>query len=209
MNQKLTALNAQQHELIRSVGQRARNLFMTRQLWCAEAVFVVLNQALKGGLAPDLAQRLVSGFGEGMGSSGCICGALSGGALALGLFNGSSLPGLRDNKSVMGSSRQLHDRFKAQFESTCCRILTRKVRKGSREHYKLCAKHTGLTALMAAEIILDKRPELVLSADWNYLSQRDTMLSSRLKNVTALCKPNGASYRDETSTRHPNPMLRR
>ena len=174
-------------------------------MWCAEAVFVVLNQALKGGLPPDLAQRLVSGLGEGMGGGGCICGALSGGALALGLFNGSSGPGLSNNKPVMASSRKLHHDFKTRFGSTCCRMLTRKVRKGSREHYKLCTEHTGVAAEMTADIILHKRPELILSADWNYLVQRDSILSGRLKSMKTLYKLNSARYRNEPFTEQPNP----
>jgi C_GCAxxG_C_C family probable redox protein len=202
----LTPLNARQDKLIHSIGQRARNAFMTRQLWCAEAVFVVLNQALRGGLRPEAAQQLVSGFGEGMGG-GCICGALSGGTLALGLFNGSSIPGLRDNKPVMASSRQLHDRFKTRFGFTCCRKLTRKVRKGSRDHYTLCAEHTGAAAEMAAEIILHQKPKLMLEADWSYLSRRETLLSGRLKGLATLCKLDGSRFRNSVFAEPPNPFI--
>ena len=200
-------MRPRQEKLIHSIGQRARNAFMTRQLWCAEAVFVVLNQALRGGLRPEAAQQLVSGFGEGIGGVGCICGALSGGALALGLFNGSSIPGLRDNKPVMASSRQLHDRFKTRFGSTCCRKLTRKVRKGSRNHYTLCAEHTGAAAEMAAEIILHQKPKLGLEADWSYLSQRDSLLSSRLKGLVTLCKLDGSRSRGSASAEPLNPFI--
>lgn len=48
----------------------------------------VLNEGLRGGLQAEFAVRLASGFGEGIGKTGCMCGAFSGAVMGLGLFLG-------------------------------------------------------------------------------------------------------------------------
>jgi len=104
-------INQSIYEISRSIGQRAGNLFLTRQLWCSGAVLVVLNRVLNGDLTQDQAIRLAAGMGEGMGNAGCICGGLNGGALALGLFlgNGRLSPG--GDQVVMKATRWLRPNF--------------------------------------------------------------------------------------------------
>jgi len=80
-------------EVARLVGKRAGNLFDTGQLLCSEALLVVMNRVLGGGMPDELAVRLASTLPRVIGESGCTCGALAAGALALGLFLGRSRPG--------------------------------------------------------------------------------------------------------------------
>lgn len=68
------------------IGKRAGNLFHTHQLWCSGAALIAFNQSLGGGLTEELAIRLTSGISDGMGGSGCLCGALNGWALPLRIF---------------------------------------------------------------------------------------------------------------------------
>ena len=96
-------------ELIRLVKERAQNLFETGQLLCSEAVLAVLNRGLSGGMDDEFAIRLASTLPQGIGDSGCTCGALSGGALALGLFLGRSRPGARDRQKAMSAANDLHE----------------------------------------------------------------------------------------------------
>lgn len=49
---------------------------------CVESVVKACNDGLKLGL-PDVAIRMVSGMGGGIGRSGCVCGALSGSCLVI------------------------------------------------------------------------------------------------------------------------------
>ncbi len=121
------------------IGQRTTNLFASRQLWCAEAVFSVLNQVLKGGLSPTMAIRLSSGFPEGVGGSGCACGSLNGAVMAIGLFLGRDQTGFNNNENVCATAKQLHTFFKTQFGATCCRVLSKDYKRGSPSDWaRLC-----------------------------------------------------------------------
>lgn len=51
---------------------------------CVESVVKACNDGLELGL-PDVAIRMVSGMGGGIGRSGCVCGALSGSCLVISL----------------------------------------------------------------------------------------------------------------------------
>jgi C_GCAxxG_C_C family probable redox protein len=174
-------------ELITRIGEKARNIFLSRQPLCTEAVLSVLNRGLAGDLPDDLAVRLASGLPEGLGS-GCLCGALNGGSLAMGLFLGRNGPGIGNRKRITASNQLLHNQFRSRFKSTCCRILTRKFGEGSKAQFDHCTELTGVAAETAARLILDERPELVAQADWNYLEQRDSMLAGRLKQVAGMIK---------------------
>ncbi len=180
-------------EISMAIGRRAANLFATGQLWCGEAVFYVLNKALGGGLPPELAQQLASGLGQGIGGRGCVCGALNGGALAIGLFLGNHRIGWATNREVMQLCGRLHDDFRRQFGATCCRSLTRNLEEGSGRHIRRCARHTATAAEMAAAIILENRPELAEKADHDFLYTNDGRIASRLKILAGLLTPAGST----------------
>jgi C_GCAxxG_C_C family probable redox protein len=163
------------------IGQRAANLYQTRQLWCSGAALVVLNQALSGELTQEMAIRLAAGLGDGMGGSGCLCGALNGGALALGLFLGTGRLSPGGDKKVLEATRQLHNRFKAAFGSACCRILMKT--KESAIHTHDCAQRTAGAAELTAALILAQRPEVSQCIDWNYLNQNDGKIGARIKII--------------------------
>ena len=171
--------------LIDKIRHRTENLFMTGQLMCSEAVLTVLNQGLKGGLAPEIAVRITSGLPEGFGRSGCTCGALSAGVIALGLFLGRNGPGILNNKRVYAASRELHQRFKTKFGSTCCRVLTKNIELGTKHHFRFCARHAGDVSDQTARIILDHTPERLDIADWAYLNQTDTKMSAKIKQLSS------------------------
>ena len=169
--------------LASAIGNRAENLFATRQLECAEAVLVVLNRALNGGLSEETAIRLSSGLCEGIGGSGCTCGALSGCAVALGLFLGRRSPGFGNGRQVKSATACLHDAFRQRFGATCCRVLTQSKKTGPAVHFRRCAARTGWTARAAAAAILKLRPELAETADWAYLRRLDSVMSGRLRRL--------------------------
>lgn len=170
--------------LINKIRQRTENLFMTCQLMCSEAVLTVLNQGLKGGLAPEIAVRITSGLPEGIGRSGCTCGALSAGVIALGLFLGRSGPGIMNNRTVYTASRELHDLFKTRFGATCCRVLTNNIEVGTKHHFKFCARHVGEVSEQTTRIVLGHEPKRLELADWMYLNETDSKMSARIKQLT-------------------------
>ena len=168
--------------LIAQIKERAGNLYQTRQLLCAEAVVLALNNALKGGLSDTQAVSISAPFSIALGDSGCICGALSGAVLACGLFTGNEQP-LRHRQRMRNSSRDLHDAFKAVNGATCCRVLTHKVRHDPKAHFEQCARLTAGAAEMAAQLILYQRPELVRSADTEFLHQMDTRIGALITRL--------------------------
>lgn len=183
LNKDNKLLGHRAETLVNKIRQRTENLFMTGQLMCSEAVLTVLNQGLKGGLAPEIAVRITSGLPEGFGRSGCTCGALTAGVIALGLFLGRNGPGILNNRTVYAASRELHERFKTKFGSTCCRVLTKNIELGTKHHFRFCARHAGEVADQTARIVLDHEPERLELADWTYLNQTDSKMSARIKQL--------------------------
>jgi len=184
MMQKPKILDQKAEELITQIRLRTQNLFLTRQLMCAESILTVLNQGLGGGLSQEMAVRLTSGLPEGLGGSGCTCGALSGSILALGLFLGRSGPGWKNGKLVMSAARMLHEHFKDRFGAICCRLLTKHLKRGSKEHFQSCSVRTGFCAEISTRIILQNKPELIRQTCISYLTQKDSKFDAILKQVS-------------------------
>lgn len=164
------------------IKERAGNLYQTRQMLCAEAVVLTLNNALNGGLSDTQAVSVSAPFSIALGDSGCICGALSGAVLACGLFTGNDRP-LDQRRHMRNNGRQLHDTFKAANGATCCRVLTRKVRHDRQAHFDQCARLTADAAEMAARLILYQRPELVPGADSGFLHKKDTRIGAWINRL--------------------------
>ncbi len=125
--------------------------------FCCEA----LMAAILDNFQPDVPKEVISyasGMAVGVGRSGCVCGALNGGILALGMFFGRTEPtGPKDptvNK-CMALTHELHDWFKEANgkNAICCRVLTREFDMGKGEHKEQCIRFTGLCAWKVAEII--------------------------------------------------------
>lgn len=80
---------------------------------CVESVVKACNEGLELGL-PDVAIRMVSGMGGGIGRSGCVCGALSGSCLVI-----SSIVGRLDTrlKNIRQRSINIHMSFMSALPS--------------------------------------------------------------------------------------------
>lgn len=169
----------QAEALIDQITKRAENLYLTRQLLCAEAVVVTLNKGLDGGLSESQAVAMAAPFCVGLGKRGCVCGALSGAVLACGLL-GAKGHSYHHRRSMRESAGQLHDSFKSANGATCCRVLTKNVQHDRKAHFQQCANLTAQATEMAARLILYKRPELTLSADNGFLRTRDTAIGGAM-----------------------------
>jgi C_GCAxxG_C_C family probable redox protein len=175
-------------ELAGLVRRRVENLFETHQLLCAEAVLYVLNQGLNGGLAPEAAIRIASGFSEGVSGSGCICGAFSGALMAVGLFLGRQGSNRWGAGKLQNKSKELYDLFRSNFGSSCCRVLTKGMKDDNKALFKHCLSHTGEVAELAARSILDARPDLVHQADRDFLTTQDSIIKAGLNRLLTLVK---------------------
>ena len=143
---------------IEMARRKAEDLYRTGQFLCSEAVFLVANEYL-GHPVSDEMVRLASGFPVGIGLSGCACGAVTGGVMALGLKYGRTKPAA-ETPGMFAASKKLHDRFKARRKCLCCRALIRRFEFGSPEHLEQCITITGEVAADVIELLA--RPNLLV-----------------------------------------------
>ncbi len=119
-------------------GQNFRNGYN-----CSEAVLRAFRDKLKLEL-PDEALKMASGFGGGVGHAGCMCGALTGAIMVLGMLQGR-IDSSQDREPVYASAHEFHQQFEQIFGATCCRVLNPHP-FDTKEHLRNCLKITGKTA---------------------------------------------------------------
>ena len=140
-------------EIIERIKQKAESYYRNGDFYCSEAII----KSIKDEFNVDISDRVIamaSGFPVGIGGSGCTCGALNGGIMALGLFFGRETEKNPCVNHTMQLSKELHDDFKKTYKSTCCRMLTKGMALGSEEHMKKCISLTGDLAEKTAAIII-------------------------------------------------------
>ena len=116
----------------------AEALYRSGKYHCAEAVM----EAIRKQFVPEVPEAVVgtvSGFGGGSGA-GCICGAVSGGTVAIGLV-------LQEKKATSHLTKELHGWFKEKYGVTCCKTLRANNPKG------ICPVITGEVAGKIAEML--------------------------------------------------------
>lgn len=132
--------------------QRAKELFLQEKYSCSEAVFATVNECMDEPL-PDELVRLAAGFRGGMGGSGGVCGALSGGVMALGLALGNDAPG-GPSEALSEAVRTLRERFISGCGNVCCKDLI----AGFEDHddpkrREFCAEIVATAVCGAVEIL--------------------------------------------------------
>jgi C_GCAxxG_C_C family probable redox protein len=148
---------------LQKMGEKSENYYLANDFRCSEAVLRVIWENFKTDL-PEEIVSLATGFPHGLGGSGCICGALAGGTMALGMFFGRSAAGEEDKlKKNMELSHELHDLFKKNHKVTCCRTLIKKLIYGSPEHRQQCARFVKEMTEETAKIIIREKGESILT----------------------------------------------
>lgn len=115
--------------------EKAGHLFASG-LNCAQSVL----QATTGIDSPEM-MRMAAAFGGGIGDRKCLCGAISGGVMALGMEHKGEKSG------------ELVDAFKARNRVTCCIALSRPYTWNSKEHRANCRRITEETAEMVEKLL--------------------------------------------------------
>lgn len=130
----------------------AEQYYRDGDFYCSEAIVKVIKDEFELDISDEVV-AMASGFPVGMGGSGCTCGAVAGGIMALGLFFGRSEA--RDAKvsNAMKLSKELHDFFRGKNKSICCRVLTKGLTLGEKKHMDQCVFFTGQVAEHTAKII--------------------------------------------------------
>ncbi|MBU5638589.1 C-GCAxxG-C-C family protein [Geomonas sp. Red69] len=137
---KNVAENVNGESQAEKVANEAEGFYRSGKMHCAEAVLA----AVKNEFLPEAGDELVhlaSGFGGGSGA-GCICGAVAGGTMAIGLV-------VKDRKASAALTKELHHWFKEQYRVTCCKALTANGKKR-------CVEFTANTAGKVAELLQKK-----------------------------------------------------
>lgn len=120
---------------------------------CAESIFLAFREIAAPDLSEDMV-RIATPFGGGIGRSGCLCGALSGGVIILGAARGRTTPETPRKESYELSS-EFHNRFKSKFGATCCRVLV-KAEFGSKEQGERCYQIITGSAELLMKFLVEK-----------------------------------------------------
>lgn len=136
-----------------AIRKTAEEYYRTGKFYCSEAIVKAINDGFSLGF-PESVIRLASGFPIGIGGSGCSCGAVTGGVMALGMVFGRDQPGDPRIDRCLGLCRELHTLFARKHGCLCCRTLTRGMKLKSPEHMEQCIAFTGEVAEEVATIIL-------------------------------------------------------
>ena len=138
---KKKELSTEELNLVEQCRREAEELYRSGTHHCAEAVLESIRRRFTPEL-PEAVVQSVSGLGGGSGS-GCLCGAISGGTVGLGLA-------LKDDKkAITHMTRELHIWFKEQYGVTCCKTI-RQTHKGA------CPLLTGQVAGKIAEMLKNR-----------------------------------------------------
>jgi C_GCAxxG_C_C family probable redox protein len=129
---------------------------------CAESVLVAVSSELgaEGRAGNDVIPRIATGFGGGISRNGDVCGALTGGIMAISLALGRDKPEQGREPCYPAVDRFYND-FRARFGSCKCRELTNanlKTHEGAlayqmEAHAEVCTPIVAWAAKRTHEII--------------------------------------------------------
>ena len=151
-------------------NQKAKALFDSG-LYCAESVLKVITE--EENINSPLIPRIATGFCSGMSRTCNMCGAVTGGILALNVVFGRISPdeSVEENYKAIQS---LISRFKKEFGSTNCQELlgcdldTKEGQEAFRENnlYLKCREYTGKATEFVREIINNfRKPYQIATAN--------------------------------------------
>lgn len=142
---------------IKKITKDAEDLFRGG-FFCSEAVVSAIRSNFELDV-PEEVIAMASGFPVGIGRSKCLCGAVSGGVMAIGLIFGRTVQKDPQVEQALALSKELHDWFKEANgkNALCCRILTKEFDMGTGEHKEQCIRFTGMVAGKVAEMIVREK----------------------------------------------------
>jgi C_GCAxxG_C_C family probable redox protein len=141
-------------KLVEEIRETAEGYFRRGEFFCSEAVVTTINNAL-GQPFDSAIVKMASGFPIGVGKSGCLCGAVSGGVMALGLAYGREVPD-GEMPDSFSNNAALHDYIIEKYGSTCCRVLTMEFDDfASKERAEHCIQITGEVAAWVMQNFID------------------------------------------------------
>jgi len=119
---------------------------------CSESM---ARAAVDLGLADESFISIATSFSGGM-SSGCLCGAVAGAQMILGLLHGK----YKDN-SARAFAKEFYQRFTKTHKVTCCKVLTKDFKDfHSPERKKHCVNMVSDASMILDEMLLEINSEV-------------------------------------------------
>jgi C_GCAxxG_C_C family probable redox protein len=158
------------------IAERADELakkYMLKNHNCAQCVIASVFETL--GIEDKDAFRAACGLARGVGGTGeGTCGAITGGVIAMSHLFGRKWDDFHDTTKIRKSvflSRQLMNKFKEKYDTSCCKDLQIKLVGRSFDLFKpgdleamqktdlheKCSVITGETARIVAELIIEQQ----------------------------------------------------
>lgn len=138
---------------INKIKNDAEALYRDGKFFCSEAIVCSIKNNFDLDM-PDEMIAMASGFPIGIGKSKCVCGAVSGGVMALGYFFGRTEGGDPKVQDTLKLAYELQESFRSNHKVLCCKVLTKGFDMASAEHKDQCVSFTGEIAEKTAEIIV-------------------------------------------------------
>jgi C_GCAxxG_C_C family probable redox protein len=88
---------------------------------CAQSVLLTMSEHWN--IKSELVPKIATAFGGGIGRCGSVCGALTGGVMAIGVRDGTNEPSVEKRLKAYEQARKLYEKFKKQHRSVLCRDL--------------------------------------------------------------------------------------
>jgi C_GCAxxG_C_C family probable redox protein len=101
---------------------------------CAQSVLLTMFEHWNGKNA--LIPKIATGFGAGIGRCGSVCGALTGGVMAIGTRYGTNKPSANKKLQCYKLSQMLYREFELRHGSVYCKELTQYDLSNPKEHEK-------------------------------------------------------------------------
>lgn len=136
-------------------AELAAATYYERGFHCGESVVKAVNEVLDHPLPPEVF-RMASGFCEGLGGSRCICGALAGGVMAVGLTAGRSSAEDEWEPAYDGAAELRRRWIEDQNAETCDEVVRRIGGMHLPERWAHCTMLVGRTARWVVEISDDE-----------------------------------------------------
>jgi len=102
------------------LGEKAVELFIGNYN-CAQSVLLTMFEFWNG--KNELVPKIATGFGGGIGRCGSVCGALTGGVMAIGVKYGTNEPSLEKRLKAYKLAQKFYKQFEKQHGSVFCREL--------------------------------------------------------------------------------------
>jgi C_GCAxxG_C_C family probable redox protein len=88
---------------------------------CAQSVLLAMSEHWR--ITDDLIPKVATAFGGGIGRCGSVCGALTGGIMAIGIKYGTNESSVDKRKKAYEFARELYHQFEREHGSVFCREL--------------------------------------------------------------------------------------